>query len=433
MEKAKEAREKNEQGSELEQIKLAVVNSVANGLTGLVDTDSLKTGLVGLIQEDPEDVIVGNGPWVVTSPSGIAYEINQNASVNKLNPLNISSSLTITEAKVKALTVIKYGSAVGKQVNWSKEGNITFVTDETGNTSVENPTTDTIYIKAGAYNDGTFGKITVSADGEESQVCNITVVEKEWSKIGESVTYQSKYEKDNNITIGWRLFYRDEEDNGYTYLIADKLSAEYENKTYVPVPNNSINGNVTKYRTGSAFEDQTKNKGIEMNPLLYGTNDQYGFFKQADKTQTLQDNMKAVAWYCDTEAWSDFECSDTNVVGEFAIACPPIELFIKSYNTSVDEDGGTKLSTSLEIGSYGYNTSKKSLKTDRGGIYAKSGLAWWIASPTANNNQAARGICISSTYLSDVRVITAANCSYSLRPLVAIPNANFDFATLTVK
>lgn len=135
MEKATEAREKDKQGTELEAIKMAVVNSVANGLTGLVDIDSLKQELVGLIQENPEDVIIGNGPWVVTSPSGLIYEINQNASVNKLNPLNISSSLAITETKVKALTVTKYGSAIGKQVSWSKEGNITFVTDETGNTT----------------------------------------------------------------------------------------------------------------------------------------------------------------------------------------------------------------------------------------------------------------------------------------------------------
>ena len=42
MEKATEAREKDKQGIELEAIKLAVVNSIASDLTGLVNVDALK-------------------------------------------------------------------------------------------------------------------------------------------------------------------------------------------------------------------------------------------------------------------------------------------------------------------------------------------------------------------------------------------------------
>ena len=434
MEKATEAREKDKQGAELEAIKLAVVNSVANGLTGLVDTDSLKTGLVGLIQENPEDVIVGNGPWVVTSPSGLVYEINQNTSVNKLNPLNISSNLTIAENKVKTLTVKKYGSAVGKQVSWSKEGNIAFVTDSTGNTTIENPTTDTIYIKAGAYDDGTSGKVIISANDEESQDCSITVAEREWSKIGESVTYQSKYEKDNNITIGWRLFYRDEEDNGYTYIIANKLSSEYE-----PEVNSENTGlykpsNYSSSYTKDAFSSN-KNVAKKMNTILANTDST----KELFEANSLQDNMKVLAWYCDTEVWKDFSRhgTDASQNDEYAIACPPIELFVKSYNLASEDAGRTSRFSTPTVGRYGYKTVSGFVKKEHNnGIYTKDEITpWWIASPAYDywdwglfvgcGDSLSRGSWISCHYLN--------NTARAIRPLVAIPNANFDFATLTVK
>lgn len=97
MEKATEAREKNDQGAELDAIKLAVVNSVASGLDGLVDTTSLKSGLNGLIQDNPEDLIIGDGPWIVTSTLGRVYEINKNSTVNELTGLVLTpKSLTLT-------------------------------------------------------------------------------------------------------------------------------------------------------------------------------------------------------------------------------------------------------------------------------------------------------------------------------------------------
>ena len=438
MEKATEAREKDKQGTELEAIKLAVINSVANGFTGLVDTDSLKTGLVGLIQENPEDVIIGNGPWVVTSPSGLVYEINQNANVAKLAPLNISSNLTITENKVKSLTVTKYGSAKEKQVSWSKEGNIIFVTDETGNTTIDNPTTDTIYIKAGAYDDGTTGKVTISANGEENQECNITIAEREWSKIGESVTYQSKYEKDNNITIGWRLFYRDEEDNGYTYIIADKLSREYEpevdsTSTGLYKPNNYY----SNYNKASF--NSSKNVAKIMNPLL-ATSDSTKDLFNADN---LNYNMKALAWFCDTEYWKDFtkNGTDSSQGGAFAIACPPIELFEKSYRITNLESNRNLTMPTLSVQDNGYMYYNYRVNSNyNNGIYYKNNYTW-ISSPSYSHESnrmiysAAYGsyLGLNEQSVTGRKGTTSYSYNYSIRPLVAIPNANFDFETLTIK
>lgn len=110
MNKAVESKEKNEQGAELDAIKLAVVSSVTNGLDGYVETSSLKSSLTGLIQENPEDVIIGDGPWVVTSTLGRVYEINKNATINELTglvltPRNITLSIEGDTYEEKNITV----------------------------------------------------------------------------------------------------------------------------------------------------------------------------------------------------------------------------------------------------------------------------------------------------------------------------------------
>ena len=175
--KAVEAREKNKQGAEFDAIKVAAVSSVAAGNLDLyVDIPTLKAGLQGLVTDDLDTVLNPSlSEWTVTGNTGTKYLITNRGNVTKINGLSLSSSLTIKEGETVSLTVTKQGSAEGKEVSWGKNGNVTFVTSLTDSTEVATPTTDTVYVKAGALSTGGTATVTVSATGEDSQTCNITI------------------------------------------------------------------------------------------------------------------------------------------------------------------------------------------------------------------------------------------------------------------
>lgn len=83
--KAVEAREKNKQGAEFDAIKIAAVSAVAEGNYNLeLNPESLQKSLKDLIEEDPEEVITGEGPWVVTGKtSKTKYIIDNEGEVYK--------------------------------------------------------------------------------------------------------------------------------------------------------------------------------------------------------------------------------------------------------------------------------------------------------------------------------------------------------------
>ena len=83
--KAVEAKNKNEQGAEMDAISVAAVSAVAEGGYNLyVDIESLQKSLKDLIEEEPEEVITGEGPWVVTGKkSKTKYVIDSEGQVYK--------------------------------------------------------------------------------------------------------------------------------------------------------------------------------------------------------------------------------------------------------------------------------------------------------------------------------------------------------------
>ncbi len=85
MEKATEAREKNIQGAELEQIKLCVVNAMAQGLDGKVSETNLKTALNGIVAQSEINKITGAGPWTIQGNSGKKYRITNSGLVDILD------------------------------------------------------------------------------------------------------------------------------------------------------------------------------------------------------------------------------------------------------------------------------------------------------------------------------------------------------------
>ncbi|MBO4292976.1 MAG: hypothetical protein J5881_01095 [Clostridia bacterium] len=204
MEKATEAREKDKQGTELEAIKLAVVNSVASGLDGFVDITSLKSGLNGLIQENPEDVIIGDGPWVVTSTLGKVYEINKNSIVNELTGLVLtpkSLTLTIEGDTYEEKTINARLIDIDGNLTWSDSTDIIDIT----------PSADGMSATIKAKKAGTEA-ITVNCSNGDTAECAVKV-ENNKKPIGEYIQYNvgyvdmySKYEFTSNDGDGWRIF-----------------------------------------------------------------------------------------------------------------------------------------------------------------------------------------------------------------------------------
>ncbi len=81
MEKAKEARVKDEEANEFDSIKLAVVNAMAEGNNGKVNAENLTKELNGLVQGG-ELPLVGAGPWTVHGKTtGKEYTIYENGNV----------------------------------------------------------------------------------------------------------------------------------------------------------------------------------------------------------------------------------------------------------------------------------------------------------------------------------------------------------------
>lgn len=122
MEKATEAREKNEQGAELDAIKLAVVNSVASGLDGLVDTTILKSELNGLVEEQGRLAINDSKTYweVIGKESKIKYEINKNGNVIVKSGITLSTTKIEFEGNVTTYTLeATLSKDLKGTINWS--------------------------------------------------------------------------------------------------------------------------------------------------------------------------------------------------------------------------------------------------------------------------------------------------------------------------
>ena len=426
MEKATEAREKNEQGTELEDVKVSVVNAIANGLTGLVEDGALRDALQGKNYSLTNN---NDGTWTITGQKA-SYIVSTNGEVTQVEGLSISGSLTIVEGTVQEITVQKYGEAAGKEVSWSKDGNVIFVTSLTDETEVASPTGDTVYVKVGVYSstDTTTksGTITVSATGEDSKSCNITIktdivaigTARQAEKYGYKLTGYISNAESKQDDIGWRLFYQDDEN---TYIIANIPQGSYKPSDYYDASGE------TRYITGG----KVSGVGKGLNSTYY----------EAYPTKFIlgeSSNMRAVAWMTDTtnSLWTQYKDSSGNA--EWAIASPTIELLVASYNADAVNDGKTPL-TVPEANSIGYKNSWDSKgilpQSYNHGIYNYSTSSkWWLASP--GGDSAGECLCVyeemrwngDGSRVERKDVLGNSGMSYSVRPIVCIPTTTFNAA-----
>ena len=187
MEKATEAREKDKQGTELETIKLAVVNSVASDLTGLVNADNLKEGLNGLVEDEGRlRINKDNSPWIVTGKTGMKYKINQNGEVTSAEPVAsvefVKTEDTIAVGKSKKLEII----AKGASGNVTEANEVIFSSSDEDIATVEED--GSIKIVNDESKIGETVTISVVADGVNgSNECVITIIEVPKPQIDENI------------------------------------------------------------------------------------------------------------------------------------------------------------------------------------------------------------------------------------------------------
>lgn len=423
MEKATEAREKNEQGAELEQIKLCVVNTISKGLNGLVDADTLKSELTGLIDETSRNAITSDKTaWIVTTNSGLKYKIKQNGEVTSAEPVETveftETETTIKIGKSKALSL----SIKGKSGNETEANKIEY------SFSVENiaEVLDNGQIKIlDDVSPNTTVIVTAIADGvTSSNSCEITA-EEEILEIGEPINSDKYGYKVNGYNIQlsevgcWRLFYQDEEN---TYIISDNLIGNTSNGEYNP-----------KNYWGTHTGNNISGQGKGLNPLII----------DLFTTYSSNSNMKATSWFTDKSEWSKYidSIQGTNAKATFAIASPTIELYTKSYN-AVAALSNTDSINAIEypiIGTYGYTylTTPTGIdaSTTTHYIYSKGSNAnWWLASPKDGRNYYGQYGCLGVTN-TRLNFLPADASTYQIRPLVCIPTSEFtgDNPTFTLE
>ncbi|MBR3002949.1 MAG: hypothetical protein IKF38_05270 [Clostridia bacterium] len=281
-----------------------------------------------------------------------------------------------------------------------------------------------------------YGASSGTTDSTKVKTCGLIVIKalpfgkaEDVDKYGQEVTYTSK----SGYTGKWRLFYRNATN---TYIIADDLTT----KKYYPYSNTTgNNGNYAVKVEGETVTnpfDASTNKAKELNPTL--VLEKNALFYPANNAD-LQTNMKALAWECDTTVWSNYVRNGAGA-GEYAVCSPSIELFIASYNATAVANGKSAISCST--GTYGYNYSCPDYlfvnnSTDKvplnNGIYLNNtSNNWWLASPNSYGQYSHVGVCVNVNHCS-LRSNSLCDFCYAVRPLVRIPNSNFDITNMTTK
>ena len=423
--KAAEARQKNEQGAEFDEIKVAVVGAIANGNTGLVDAESLKNELNGLVENEGKLAIRSdNAPWIVVGKTGVKYKITKNGEVTLAEPVatvefnSTTDSIAVRQSKKLSITckgVSGYHTVANEVIFSSSNNNIATVQDDGSIKIADNATV------------GATLTITVVADGiSGNNECVITVKENIWeigtainaTNYGKRITNYKSNAETNQDDIGWKLFYQDV---NYTYIIADKPQGNYKPSEYY---NSCTLGNVGK-----------------------GLNSTY-YSSYPTQFNSLNNNMKAVTWMTDTSKWTMYTDSNNGNHATWAIASPSIELIIASFNADAENDGQTVLTTPT-VEQYGYINSwytNSPFPVDyNNGIYNYSSdptdtnAIWWISSP-ANHHMYQYGAlsCLimngssnsqghAFTYLNPMAIASDPidTYSYPIRPVVCIPTSKF--------
>lgn len=229
------------------------------------------------------------------------------------------------------------------------------------------------------------GKITVKTSQGTSEITKDNVAE----LYGKEVTNYTQNGKK------YRVFFIDFDgkygDEGTVYLIAD-----YEQKDI----------KLGSYKT---YESNDLSVMKKMNPQ----------WTQA-KGQISMKNEFITSWLCNTKEWKDYANENAN----YAIGGPSIEMYVDSYKQAV---GATRYKTrtveagyefSSNDGNNWYQSAKNSFTEDNNSIYLTKDGTFWIASPSAGDEN-----CLYAASQESSGIVSEGyGQSYGFRPIVSLKN-----------
>lgn len=221
----------------------------------------------------------------------------------------------------------------------------------------------------------------------------------------------------------WKIFYADENN---IYLIVDNyITYEYTPKGKGESSLNHASRSNQLYFT-DILSDYSGSADI-INPKIKALNSSYFNYLATNNETSTNNNMKAVAYMLDTNAWRIFAGN----TAEYAIGCPTIELLFKSYN----EKYGTEYQAQA-INSTGYQISKDNGNTwvdfsgemlptkdilYTGGWYTgnlPNPYSQWLASPSAHSFDVILNVSMNNG--GWIAVDSYNHTNLGLRPLVCL-------------
>ena len=246
------------------------------------------------------------------------------------------------------------------------------------------------------------------------------------SHFGKKVTGYTDY-RGYNANDEWRLFYADSTD---AYLIKNSIG----NKALNDSSMTGFGGDMTSNEFALGRSLNLKFTAI-------------GNWALKSDNENVNNNIKGVAALLDTSAWTDYSTNSSNeLVANWAIGAPTVEMFIASYNathtanaiTAYKATEGhssetlteTQLDCQVSNNSYGYKVKKgsESYANSTGGlgnsstidkkIYCPSSGHWWLASSNASSSSS---VWFVSSDDSGKLSAFNYNSTYGVRPIVSIP------------
>ncbi len=160
---------------------------------------------------------------------------------------------------------------------------------------------------------------------------------------GKEVT---NYTESSGSGVKWKIFYSD---RANIYLIADDYipydSIPYSTKDGSPTAHKPNRGSTDYEAYFIDISDDYTGSASITEEKIQKLNSKYFEYLTTNGKTSASDNMKAVAYMLDTEAWKNFKGENA----DYAIGCPTNEIFINSYK-QMHEDSQLEYQVSDEFG-----------------------------------------------------------------------------------
>ena len=386
-----------------------------NGQTETI-TATLTEGVSGTITWESSNTnvaTVANGTITATGTSGEATITAKVEGTDYEAECKVIIIQKVTAITASDVTVGKNETAK-IQVTTTPSGEVEDLTYTSGTPSVATVSEDGTVT---GLSEGTSvitikGKVSTSV----STTCTVTVTKTKVRLTADQIaankeTYYGAVAQ--NYTKGgltYRIFYVDTKGNFGDGKNTIYLKADYKDSKALSTDISALtDADITKYKN--------------MNPLWAA--------QRGSLQSSWNSNEKAAAWLCAPSQWTAY--ADSSIVGSYAIGAPSAEMYVASYNDVAHNNGTAKggLSTEYstkyapgyiykvngELNNNGWSTASNSIdNTGYNSMYAKSGIYWWLASPSSND----------STYVCFVNYSGLGNCNYfsasGVGPLVSLPS-----------